>query len=47
MQLLFSITEVNFDLNLEQCSFLDESWIIPIYEKISLPPVKELDLKLS
>ena len=47
MQILFQVTELNFDLDLEHPSFLDESWIVPVYKKIPLPPVKQLDLRVS
>ena len=47
MQLLFQVTEVDFDFNLANSSFLDESWIIPVYMKVSLPPIKQLDMKVS
>ena len=47
MQLLFQVTELNFDLDLDHSSFLDESWIVPIYKKIPLPPLKQLDLRVS
>ena len=47
MQLLFRVTEVDFDLELDHCSFLDESWVIPVYKNIPLPPVRQLDLKIS
>ena len=47
MKLLFKVTEVDFDLDMAHASFLDESWIIPVYKKISLPPIKQLDMKVS
>ena len=47
MQILFRVTEVDFDLNLEHSSFLDESWVVPVYKKIPLPPLKQLDLKVT
>ena len=46
MQLLFQLTEVEFELSVEQSSFLDETWVIPVFKQIQLPPIKTLDLKL-
>ena len=46
MKLLFEVTELDFELSIDQSSFLDESWIVPIFKKIELPPLQTLDIKV-
>lgn len=46
MKLLFEVTEVDFELLVDHSSFLDETWVIPVYKTIHLPPLKSLDIKL-
>lgn len=47
MRLLFEVTEVDFELSVEQSSFLDETWVIPVQKTIHLPPLKSLDTKVK
>lgn len=47
MRLLFEVTEVDFELSVEQSSFLDETWVIPLLKTIRLPPLKSLDVKVK
>lgn len=47
MKLLFELTELDFQLNLDHSSFLDETWTIPVYQLIHLPPIRTLDLKVA
>ncbi|XP_070579872.1 uncharacterized protein [Ptychodera flava] len=42
MSMLFLITNINFELNLKNASFLDESWQIPVYKHYELVPCKDL-----
>ena len=34
MSLLFEVTELDFKLNVENSSFLDETWTIPVSELV-------------
>ena len=43
MRLLFEVTEVDFELSVEQSSFLDETWVIPVMKTVHIPPLKSLD----
>ncbi len=46
MRLLFEVTEVDFELSVDQSSFLDETWIIPVFKTVQLPPIRTLDVKV-
>ncbi len=47
MELLFEVTALDFQLMVDHSSFLDESWVIPVFKSISLPPIKTLDIKVK
>jgi hypothetical protein len=44
MDLLFKVTEIDFELAYKNASFLDETWILPIYVKLELPCVEDLGM---
>ena len=46
MAILFNVTEIDFQLSLDSSSYLDETWVIPVYKALSLPPIKTLSIKL-
>ena len=39
MEVLFELTELDFQLSTDICSFLDETWTIPVYIYSSTPPL--------
>lgn len=43
MEILFQTTELDFDLDHQKSSFLDETWVIPIYKTYRIAPIKTLD----
>jgi len=45
--LLLQLSYFNFDLDLDNAAFLDDSWQIPLMHKVELVPCKELGLTLS
>ena len=47
MCLLFEVTEIDFQLLVDHSSFLDESWVVPVFRGVQLPPIKTLDVKLK
>jgi hypothetical protein len=47
MDLLFKVTEIDFELAYKNASFLDETWILPIYVKLELPCVEDLGMVVS
>lgn len=47
MGLLFEVTELDFELEVDNSSFLDETWIIPVFLPRKLPPIKTLDMKVG
>ncbi|XP_041942726.1 uncharacterized protein si:ch211-250n8.1 isoform X1 [Alosa sapidissima] len=46
MSLLLVISEMEFKLNIENCSFLDESWLLPVCELYEAVPCRELGMVL-
>ncbi|XP_033119029.1 uncharacterized protein LOC117118516 isoform X3 [Anneissia japonica] len=42
MSLLFLITEIKFDLNVKNASFLDETWMMAVMKQFELVPCKDL-----
>lgn len=46
ISLLFEVTAVEFSLNHHHSSFLDETWIIPTFHRVVLPPLKTLDMQV-
>ena len=42
MSILFEVTEVDFELDVEDSSFLDETWIIPVRQLLLPPPLSPL-----
>ncbi|XP_075889908.1 uncharacterized protein LOC142893320 [Nelusetta ayraudi] len=44
MSLLLVLSHMDFKLNLENCSFLDESWLLPVCETYDVVPCRELGL---
>ena len=47
MELLFEVTALDFQLLVDHSSFLDESWVIPVFREVHLPPIKTLDIKVK
>ncbi|XP_064406493.1 uncharacterized protein LOC135351436 [Halichondria panicea] len=47
MAVLFEVTNVDFQLTLSNSSFLDETWVLPVVQSISIAPVKTLNTLLS
>ncbi|KPP62814.1 hypothetical protein Z043_118975, partial [Scleropages formosus] len=46
LSLLLVLTEMEFKLEVENCSFLDESWLLPVCEVYELVPCRELGMVL-
>ncbi|XP_028826314.1 uncharacterized protein LOC114784789 isoform X2 [Denticeps clupeoides] len=46
LSLLMVISEMDFKLNADNCSFLDESWLLPICETYEAVPCRELGMVL-
>ncbi|KAK5850419.1 hypothetical protein PBY51_001302 [Eleginops maclovinus] len=46
MSLLLVLSNMDFKLDMENCSFLDESWILPVCEKYEVVPCREVGLVL-
>ncbi|CAJ1081127.1 uncharacterized protein si:ch211-250n8.1 [Xyrichtys novacula] len=46
MSLLLVLSHMDFKLNMENCSFLDESWILPVCETYEVVPCRELGMVL-
>ncbi len=46
MAVLFEVTNVDFQLTLSNSSFLDETWVLPVVQSISIAPVKTLNTLL-
>ncbi|XP_064643376.1 uncharacterized protein LOC135497487 [Lineus longissimus] len=44
LSLLHEIGEITFKLNLKNCTFLDETWVIPIYRSYEFVPCKDLGI---
>ncbi|XP_077980111.1 uncharacterized protein LOC144435389 [Glandiceps talaboti] len=42
MSMLFLITDIQFELNLKNASFLDETWQIPVHRHYEMVPCKDL-----
>ncbi|EOB06896.1 hypothetical protein Anapl_03658, partial [Anas platyrhynchos] len=43
LSLVLVLTEMDFSLDLQNCSFLDESWLLPVRARCSpLPPAPAL-----
>eukprot|EP00731_Ephydatia_muelleri_P029417 Em0020g1061a len=47
MALLFELTELDFQLEVEKCSFLNETWTIPVFQYCKLAPIRVLDIKVG
>ncbi|XP_036384491.1 uncharacterized protein si:ch211-250n8.1 [Megalops cyprinoides] len=46
LSLLLVLSEMEFKLNIENCSFLDESWLLPVCEVYEAVPCRELGMVL-
>ncbi|XP_078592779.1 uncharacterized protein LOC144871314 [Branchiostoma floridae x Branchiostoma japonicum] len=46
MALLFALTDINFELDIKNASFLDESWVIPVYKRLELVPCTSLGMTI-
>uniref|UniRef100_A0A8D0GTF7 Uncharacterized protein n=1 Tax=Sphenodon punctatus TaxID=8508 RepID=A0A8D0GTF7_SPHPU len=44
--LMLVVTEMNFSLDLQNSSFLDESWLLPVYLTYETVPCRELGMVL-
>lgn len=42
LSLIYELQEVNFQLNLKNCSFLNESWLLPVYKTYEFVPCLKL-----
>lgn len=47
LSLLYQCSHINFDLKLENASFLDETWQLPIYQEHELVPCMDLGVYLG
>ncbi|KAG0721062.1 hypothetical protein GWK47_047209 [Chionoecetes opilio] len=47
LSLLYQCSHINFDLRLENASFLDETWQLPVYQDHELVPCMDLGLYLG
>jgi len=47
MSLLFEATALDFELSIENSSFLDSTWTIPVCLTVTLPPIKILDITVG
>lgn len=46
MEVLFEVTDIDFQLAVSNSSFLNETWVIPHMQDVSIAPVKTLSIKL-
>ncbi|XP_060883781.1 uncharacterized protein si:ch211-250n8.1 [Labrus mixtus] len=46
MSLLLVLSHVDFKLDMENCSFLDESWLLPVCETYEVVPCREMGMVL-
>ncbi|KAM8730665.1 uncharacterized protein AB9X84_000657 isoform 2-T3 [Acanthopagrus schlegelii] len=46
MSLLLVLSHMEFKLNMENCSFLDESWLLPVCETYEVVPCREVGMVL-
>ncbi|XP_017557299.1 uncharacterized protein si:ch211-250n8.1 isoform X1 [Pygocentrus nattereri] len=46
LSLCLVLSEIKFKLNIENCSFLDESWLLPVCETYEAVPCRELGMVL-
>ncbi|XP_034563489.1 uncharacterized protein si:ch211-250n8.1 [Notolabrus celidotus] len=46
MSLLLVLSHMDFKLNMENCSFLDESWILPVCDTYEVVPCREVGMVL-
>ncbi|XP_077862116.1 uncharacterized protein LOC100366731 [Saccoglossus kowalevskii] len=44
MSMLFLVTDIDFELNIKNASFLDETWQIPVYKHYELVPCRDLGI---
>lgn len=47
ISLLFEITEIRFLLNLKNSSFLDETWMLPVYKDYELVPCDDIGMTVQ
>ncbi|XP_066949870.1 uncharacterized protein [Macrobrachium rosenbergii] len=47
LSLLYQCSHLNFDMKIENASFLDETWQLPIYEEYELVPCMDLGVYLG
>lgn len=47
LSLLYQCSHISFDLKLENASFLDETWQLPIYQQHELVPCMDLGVYLG
>ncbi|XP_061665763.1 uncharacterized protein si:ch211-250n8.1 isoform X2 [Syngnathoides biaculeatus] len=47
MSLLLVLSHMEFDLDMENCSFLDESWLLPVCEMYEVVPCRQVGMVLS
>uniref|UniRef100_T1J3F0 RUN domain-containing protein n=1 Tax=Strigamia maritima TaxID=126957 RepID=T1J3F0_STRMM len=45
--LLSAVAELNFDLNVKNASFLDETWLLPIHQSYEFVPCYSLGIKIN
>ncbi|KFV76544.1 hypothetical protein N308_09456, partial [Struthio camelus australis] len=46
LSLMLVVTEMNFSLDLQNCSFLDESWLLPVCITYETVPCRALGMVL-
>ncbi|XP_029384127.1 uncharacterized protein LOC115060362 isoform X2 [Echeneis naucrates] len=46
MSLLLVLSQMDFKLDMENCSFLDENWLLPVYEIYEVVPCREVGMVL-
>ncbi|XP_072568331.1 uncharacterized protein [Paramormyrops kingsleyae] len=46
LSLLLVLSELEFNLNIENCSFLDDSWLLPVCDVYEIVPCRELGMVL-
>ena len=47
LSLLYQLMYINFDLQLDNASFLDDTWDLPDYKKLELVPCVDLGIYLG
>lgn len=47
LSLLYQSAHIDFDLKLENASFLDETWLLPVYQECELVPCMDLGVYLG